>query len=686
MEKALRVSHLTLGVCYYPEHWDESLWADDFRRMREMSLEVIRIGEFAWSIFEPEEGRFEFGFFDRVMDLAHKHSLRVILGTPTATPPVWLTQKYPEALNANRQGVVYQHGMRAHCNHTAPIFRELSARIASRMAEHYYKHPALWGWQIDNELNCEVNVFYADSDHAAFRVWLQEKYETLNRLNAAWGAVFWNQTYSDWSQVYLSRPTPADSPNPHQALDEKRFISDSTISYAKLQADAIRAHDTTHFITTNGLFGHLDSHHLTDETLDFISYDAYPLFSEASLESSPEPMRDRRWGWNLSAVRGISRRFCIMEQQSGPGGWVNRLELPSPKPGQVRLWTYQSIAHGADMVLFFRWRTATMGTEIYWHGINDYHNQANRRCAEVARIGQELLRLADVAGSAYQADVAILRDYDNEWDGELDTWHGPYERQSASAWYAALQRRHVPVDSLTLRPGIRRREMSRYRVLIYPHPTILTDETARMLKEYANAGGRIIFGCRTGYKDIHGQCPMRPFPGAVADLCGVTVEDFTRIGKYQTEPSLDWDGVNAQFGELKSGPFNDILRLENPEASVIASYAADAGYYAGKPALTRNPWGDGVAYYYGGVFTEPVANALAEHLGLNSPLADRLTLPRDIEAAIRAQPDGETFVFLLNYADTPRTIQAHSEMVDLISGETVLGEVVMEPYGVLALR
>jgi len=265
MKTSLAIDHVRLGACYYPEHWPASLWEDDYRRMRELGLSLIRVGEFAWTIFEPQEGVFSFDLFDRALDMAHRHGLRVILGTPTATPPAWLTHRYPEVLNVTRNGVPYQHGQRRHYNYNALLYRELSARIVTTMAEHYKDHPAIIGWQIDNEINCEVNVFYAPADHAAFRAWLRGRYGTLECLNDAWGAVFWNQTYTDWEQVHLTRPTASDSPNPHQSLDEKRFFSDSAIGFVTLQADIVRRVAPHHWITTNGLFGHLDSHRMTEE-------------------------------------------------------------------------------------------------------------------------------------------------------------------------------------------------------------------------------------------------------------------------------------------------------------------------------------------------------------------------------------------------------------------------------------
>lgn len=683
MKKPVATEKFELGVCYYPEHWPESMWEDDYRRMRELGFTIIRMGEFAWSIFEPAEGEFQFGLFDRAIDLAHKHGLQVVLGTPTATPPAWLTHKYPEVLNVTYEGVTLQHGMRRHYNYSSLKYRELCARITEQMAEHYGNHPGVVGWQIDNELNCEISEFYSESDHKAFREWLKQKYVTLEKLNEAWGAVFWNQSYSDWSQVYLPRPTPVPKqPNPHQALDEKRFISDNTISFAKNQADIIRKLAPKQWVTTNGLFGHLDSHELTDELLDFFSYDSYPQFS--TIFNDPKernPLNDRGWGLSLSVVRSISPNFCIMEQQSGPGGWVNRMDMPSPKPGQMRLWTYQSIAHGADMVLYFRWRTATMGNEIYWHGINDYHNQPNRRVREAGQIGQELAAAGQaLIGTRNQANVAIVRDYANEWDGEYDVWHGPFMWKSNKEWYKALQRKHIPNDVLYLRKKTTLEELTRYDVLIYPHPAIMTDETAALLDEYVQQGGKLIFGCRTGYKDERGQCYMRPFPGAARDLCGITVEEFTMVKGSRKPTTISWSGATEVI--TGADDFNDILRIEDDSAEVMAVYASD--YYAGKPAVTRNRRGKGEVWYHGAVFNEQTASMIIDQIGLQSPV-DWLVLPEDVELQVR-NGASSSYTFLLNYSEAPASIHLHETKKDLLSGTTLSGEVTMEGFGVLVLH
>ena len=685
MDKSTTIQQLQLGACYYPEQWSETLWEDDYRRMRELGFSVIRMGEFAWSIFEPTEGDFSFGLFDKALDLAHAHGLSVVFGTPTATPPAWLTHKYPETLNVNREGVPYHHGQRRHYNYNAPIYRELSARIVEKLVRHYRQHPGIVGWQIDNEINCEVNVFYSDADHIAFRRWLQTKYGSLEALNQAWGTVFWNQTYTDWEQVFLTRTTPSNSPNPHQLLDEKRFISDSAISFVKMQSDIIRKIAPHQFVTTNGLFGHLNSHRMTQDALDFLSYDSYPNFSTVYPDRDENSLLDRKWSWNLSLVRDISRRFWVMEQQAGPGGWVNRMEAPSPRPGQMRLWTYQSVAHGADAVLYFRWRTAPFGTEIYWHGLNDFHNQPNRRIQEAATVGDEFAMIGEkIAGSEYEASVAIMKDYDNDWDGEFDSWVGPLSRRSEMAWFKVMQHRHIPVDVKRLEKGVTIEELLKYRLLVYPHPAIMTDETASLLTRYVERGGQLIFGCRTGLKDQAGHCPMHPLPGPVADLCGIQVEDFTLIGKEQRAPSLKWQSQFSGVPILAEG-FNDILHVNSPGVDVLATFAEV--YYEDKPALVRNRRGNGSVYYYGAAFNEGIVERLLELTGVRSPARGKLSLPKDVELAIRRQPDtGESFWFLLNYSELEQEIAVSGSYADLLTNMQVRDRVVLPRYGVKILK
>ncbi|MGI6200720.1 MAG: beta-galactosidase [Christensenellales bacterium] len=674
MEKVWQGQGLSLGVCYYPEQWDRSLWRQDYARMKAMGLTYVRMAEFAWSIFEPREGEFHFELFDEAIALAGEAGLKVILGTPTATPPTWLTDKYPEALNARMDGVVYGHDMRRHYTYNARIYQLLSARIVGKLADHYGDNPHVAGWQIDNELNCETNEFYADADRAAFRDWCRARYGTLEALNAAWGATFWNQTYTDWAQVDLSRPTAANSPNPHKSLDEKRFFSDSCIAFAKLQADILRARCPGQFVTHNGMFGHVDSHELTDACLDFFTYDSYPNFGRIAEDPAPGAFNDRMWSYNLSKMRSVSPAFAIMEQQSGPGGWINRIEQPSPMPGQLRLWAWQSIAHGADMVSFFRWRTASYGTEIYWHGIYDYDNRPTRRVREAEAFAAEVGRVGGAfAGSRYAASVAVAYDMDNEYDGEMDHWHGPVAWEGTRGVFAACQHGHIPMDVVRAdRDG----DLSAYQVIFYPGAALMDETRAARLRAYVEQGGTLVLSARCGYKDLQGHCPMAPMPGPLASLAGGTVAEFTRIAAGQPSPRVSLGGAL-----LDSGSFNDVLA---PEAAQVLGVYADS-WYAGQPALMLNAVGQGKVYTYGGVWQEDTAAWLLGQIGVVSPASELVDLPESVELAIRQKPDGSRLVLLLNYAHEPVCYTLKAPARDLLSGPLTPGEQRLPAHGVCVL-
>jgi beta-galactosidase len=684
LEKSIKLDKLTIGVCYYPEHWPESLWEDDLNRMLAHGIEVIRIAEFAWNKFEPQENVFNFDFFDKFLNLALKKGMKVIFCTPTATPPAWLTHKYPEVLNASEDGTLYRHGLRRHYTYNSSVYNDFTRRIVDKIASHYSSHPAIIGWQIDNELNCEIGVFYSDADHVAFRAYLKNKFKTLDALNEAMGTTFWNQTYTCWEEVYLKRPTLSNYTNPHLALEEKRFISHSAIAYCKLQADTIKKYKREEqFITTNGIFGHLDSHEMTNSNLDFITYDSYPnfAFDTWTEPKKPDNLNDRRSSWTLTKARSISPIFGIMEQQSGAGGWDSKMKQPSPKPGQMRLWTFQSVAHGADFISYFRWRTCWIGTEIYWHGLNDYSNQPNRRLSELSHINEDFNKLTEIVGSYYDAKIALLKDYDNEWDGEQDKWHGPLDSFSDNGWFTAAQLTHTPMDFLYLQNNNTKKtsleELKKYNLLIYPHATILTKETAELLKDYVMQGGKLIMGARTGYKDIYGRCPMQPMPGFASEICGVKVVDYTHLGPGDEEEYALWDGE-----QMDADIFNDILEpLEG--AKVLATFKGN--YYDGAPALVSNDIGEGTAYYYGAGFSAKAAETFLKKLQVASPYNNIIELPREAELSVRKK-HGQDYIFILNYMPYSIEITLKEAMINLLSGNLVSGKTELKKYEVMVLK
>ncbi len=685
MSKSMKMDHLTLGVCYYPEHWDKTLWADDLKRMKEYGIEVIRIAEFAWNKFEPHEGEFTFAFFDEFMDLALAEGMKVVFCTPTATPPAWMSHKYPEILNADLDGNLIYHGLRRQYNLNSPIYRKFVTRICEKLGEHYSKYPNIIMWQLDNEINCENDLYYSESDHRAFREYVKEKYGTLENYNKEIGAEFWNQTYTSWEEVHLPRRTNSGRyGNPHVDLLQKRFISDTVIDFFKLQADILRKYVNVP-ITTNGIFGHLDYQLLVGEVLDFITYDNYPNFAfERRLNvAAQNGLKDRNSSYNLSTIRSISPIFGVMEQQSGPSGWNFRMEQPAPKPGQVRLWTLQAIAHGADFVSYFRWRTCTFGNEIYWHGLNDYCNKPNRRIEELIRTHKDIQKIQGICGQEYFAEVAIIKDYDNIWDGEEDIWHSEVDRISNDGWFRAFQKKHIPFDFCYINDDTTIDELQKYKLVVYPHPTMLNEKRASLLKAFAEQGGTVIFGCRTGYKHMNGSCTTMPMPGYAAELAGVEVEEFTFLSPYDEAQRVNWNHETLDYTstdaccrtlhtEVSAPCFNDILLPTTAE--IIGTF--ENNYYAGKPAATVNNVGAGKVYYYGAAFAEDTAKAFIESEGLVTPsVAERIDLPEQVELAVRGD-----YMILMNFDEKPVEMNCNGSFPDLITGTVFEGKIVINGF------
>lgn len=675
MKKTMNVKEVSLAVCYYPEHWEKSLWKSDFERMRDCGIETIRIAEFAWNLIEAEEGVFNYDFYDEVLDLAYSYQLQVIFCTPTATPPAWLSHRYPEILNASIDGTLYQHGARRHYNYNSPVYQEFCKRIVEKSAAHYAKHPAIIGWQIDNEINCELDVFYSDSDDLAFRRFVKEKYESLKKLNKAWGTAFWNQTYTNWDEIHIPQPTVSQSVNPHRVLDYIRFISASARNFVKVQSDILRQYiKETDFITTNGLFGHLDNHEMTHESLDFITYDSYPNFaySPEMFPQMSQGLGDRRWSRNLSETRAISDNFGIMEQQSGPNGWNTRLMAPAPRPGQMTLWTMQSIAHGADFISYFRWRTCPMGTEMYWHGILDYSSRENRRIKEVKEIHKKVQAMAGLAGAKYQAKVALLKDYDNVWDAEIDKWHEKIETCSHNSIFSAAQKTHTPIVIVYLHDNVSAEALDRYEVVIYPHPHIVDMKIVAFLERYVENGGILILGCRSGMKNTTGTCITEKMPGLLRPLTGADVLEFSLVAPDDDEPVINWDGMT-----MGVPVFYEILQSADKDTKVVGQYSNH--FFSGSAALLEKAYGSGRVYYYGGAFSEESVIAFLSKLKQISPYKNLVRLPSECEIAVRVNNDKQ-FIFVLNYSKGEAEIKLENEMIDLFSGKNQNGTIVLKPY------
>ncbi|MNZ76989.1 Beta-galactosidase BgaA [compost metagenome] len=509
-----------------------------------------------------------------------------------------------------------------------------------------------------------------------------EKYKSLDALNAAWGTAFWAQTYTDWKQVFLPQPTVTYH-NPSHLLDFYRFTSETAVAFAEMQYVLLKEAAPAQFVTHNGIFGNIDYQTFTERTVDFLSYDSYPTF-QLMRQDLPIKEKDKLSGKHLSRVRGYSSKFLILEQQAGPGGQTGNvlnddrddyLQV-SPKPGQLRLWTWQSIAHGADGVLYFRWRTCPYGAETLWHGLNDYGNQPNRRLREAKRIAEETNRLSSlIVGTSVHASVAIVTDYDNDSNCKIDRHTGFEYWRSEENIYLALSARHIGVDVIDRKEGEKEGRLENYDMVFLPNAQLMEREDVSRLSAYAKHGGTVIFGPRSGYKNRKNHAHMLPFPGVLKELSGIAVEDFTMV----TESELQ--RIRFAGGTVASAPLlHEILQPEREDVHIAAEYEAD--YYAGRPAITIRPYGKGKIVYCGTFFTLDNAAALLDHLDAQDGFAAWGQLPPEVEAVYRIDQDGRRYAIILNYSDHSAKVVLKKPLHDLLNRQNLEYECQLEPYAI----
>ena len=687
MDKSYAYDSFLYGVVYYPEQWPETQWDSDLARIARTGMNVVRMGEGAWSVWEPEEGRYDFALFDRALELCRKHGLNAIMGTPTYAPPAWLTERYPEVSRVNYEGIRLTHGSRRAYNYTSPVYLEKARAITEALAEHYQENPAVIGWQIDNELNCHLDVSFAPSDHEAFRTWCRERYATLEALNRAWGTAFWSQTYTAWNQVWLPRPTVTYQ-NPSLLLDFYRFTSGMTVRFGAMQYRIIKRIAPHHFVTHNAFqtMTNVDQRQFVQEAVDFVSYDSYPEFKVCDL-TLPAHFRDRAESRLLSRMRGLSPKFMVLEQQSGPSGQIGGILNgnpdylhPTPKPGQMRLWCWNSIAQGADGLLFFRWRSLPYGAEAHWNGLL-YHDERNTwRLEEAQRLGEEIKRVsATLTGTRCVSSAAILYDFDNESHARIEHFTGRHREANELSVYQALSERHLAADVRPLSSVREAGDLAGYQIIFFPHAHVLTAADVPALQAYAEGGGTLVFGCWSGYRDRNHWCHDAAAKAFYENLTGMRVADFTVTTPGETsglrfEPS----------GTLLEAPvFNEVLAPVAEETRVLASYASD--YYAGKPAVTLFQKGRGRVIQFGSFFTPQNVTALLDALAVQDPLASWAEIPAEVQAVVRSNGT-EKFCFLLNFSSQPQVLTFTAPVFDLLGTQKLHGRTELPPYGVLFVR
>jgi beta-galactosidase len=671
---------ILLGVDYYPDQTPEALWEEDSRMMSDMGFTNVRIAEFAWALMEPSEGKFEFGWLHRAIQILHKHNIGVILGTPSAAPPPWLSAKYPDIFEVNAQGQRLRPGGRRFTCPTNPVYRKLSLAIATQMAKKFGETEGVIGWQIDNELTLGSSLrCYCNFCQAGFQNWLRTRYTTLDSLNQSWGTVFWSQTYTDFSQVPVPLLSGGD-PNPGLALDYDRYQSYANVSFTEEQLTMLRQMCPTHFVTTNnvGLIDTIDMRDLYAK-LDFAAFDNYPGFFDmlmAQEGKSPSPdgiATTISLGHDLArSVKG-GEPFMIMEEQSGKAG--QRTFAPQPETGQVRLWTYQAVAHGAMGVNYFRWDTATFGAEEYWHGVLNHDRSKSPAYEEIRQTVKELKALGqEVLYSQYAAQTALVFDYDCSWAVKIQPGHYALDYMTqVTSWYGAISSSHTGIDVIAPEA-----DLSPYKIVFAPLAYVMSEKQAAKIKSFVQGGGMFVTNFRLGVKTETSQIVRTPLPGLLRDVMGVTVADYVPI----------YSAKNAvKFAPTLAGPDGECGlwtdTLQPTGAEVLASYTK--GSHAGEAAITMNTVGSGKAVYIGadldGASLARVLRTLSGLAGIKPPLE----VPAGIELTVRRAGDKQ-WIFVLNHTSVSQSVSIPKTFADLLTGKTRTGKIDVSGYGVQVLQ
>jgi beta-galactosidase len=658
-----RYGTFRFGVCYYPEQWPESEWEADARRMRECGVNTARLGEFGWAIMEPRPGHYNFSLFDRAIATLGRYGIKTIFGTPTATPPKWLTHKYPEALHVFETGLPADDQSRRHYCYNSPIYRRLSRRIVQELVRHYRDNTNIVGWQIDNELNNENPECFSEGCRTAFRRWLRQKYGTLESLNIRWGTFVWSQTYSDWDQIDLPCRTPAYH-NPSLMLDFKRFISASVTGYLNDQVEILRRGRPRDFITHNGVFRNIN-YHTFSQSLDLHAHSNYPTFEESPRFPT---------GATLTLVRGFNGRMMIVEQLTGPAGQTYMLR--TPRPGEMRLWAMQAVAHGAEGVLHFRWRSGRRGAEEYWYGVLDHDNIPRARYAEFKTEGHELQKVgAEIIGSKLVSEIAVIKDFEADWvfDIQFLTKEVNISVAQNVVFQAASEQRHnldfVSPDT----------DLGRYRLVFAPQTVLMDNATAGRWQRFVEQGGTLVMSAHSALKNRDNALTAATIPIGLTNLFGVELDSFQT---YQP-PSRGQNAV--RFDDDTALPIQVFAEVLRPTtARVLGRWERD--YLKELPAVTERQLGKGKAVYYGSLFNLDAARYLMKRytgeLGLKPHLAD---VPDQVEVTRRTKGQSDLY-FVLNHGDTPAVVHAGGDFLDLLTGDAAPASLRLAPFDYRVLK
>jgi beta-galactosidase len=662
---SLTPGRLQIGAAYYPEHWPEERWAEDIRLMREARFTVVRLAEFAWSSMESAEGQFHFDWLERAIAQLAEAGILTVLGTPTAAPPAWLTQMHPQILAVEENGRRAQHGNRCHYCVNSPEFHAATQRIVKAMAECFGPNRNLIGWQIDNEFN---RVCYCDRCQKLFQNYLQEKYGSLDLLNERWSTSYWSQTYSAWEQI----PIPIGSHNPGLMLEFKHFITESYRKYQRLQIDNLRPCLPEGVWITHNFMKWFDGfdHYTMSEDLDIASWDWYVGMGHHD---------DLSTGILHDLVRGYkNKNFWLMETQPGSVNWTSI--NTTLNRGEARTMAWHAVAHGADAILYWQWRSALGGQEQYHGTLVDQSGQPRPFYEEVQQLGRDFASISSIlAGSEIKASVAMLHDYDSLWSIKWQPHHRDFNyEEHFTHYYRPLALLNVPVDVISAKGLTNVEQLVNYDVVIAPALLIEHQSTVNTLQEYVSQGGHLVLTARCGMKDQYNALLPQRQPGGLAEMTGVEVEDYYALQEPVPVAGTWFDGQSSLWAER-------LTLIGKKETRVIARYGKSNGWLDGQIAISVNEFGNGLVYYIGAYLDEPAQQTLFTRLLKTAQVTTMVTSP-GIEICTRIHSGGdEIFYIVINHNSMECRVDMPWPSFDHINGNPLAAEFRLPAYGVAVL-
>lgn len=662
-----------LGTAYYPEWWDPSEWETDFREMHQLGFNTVRMGEFAWAIFEPAPGRFVFDWMDRALEIANRHGIRAVLATPTASVPPWLYQAHPDVLGGNERGPYTYGGRKGYCTNSS-AYLEASARITTALAEHYGSHPGVMGWQLDNEPGYPFACFDPDSEKA-FQLWLQKRYGTLTELNQAWNGAFWSNEYSDWSQIHIPKNSAEGGWQPAITLDYRRFFSDSSLHHLRRQATILQGKIRNQFLYTNWPAPSWSVEVFT--AAEFLTACAWDNYVSAPGLSEFQHQYISGFNGDFCRCAGPQQRYLCAEQIA----YVPANALDAG----LRLQAYINLAHGCHGHLYFEWRRPLAGNEQFRPSfVKQFDGSINPAKPVFEQIGREFAVLGPrLAGATTRADIALLYDFDNSWSQGFANTGDTHRRYGTEVghYYHGFKvlQRNVDVVPLSV-------DFAAYQLILAPNLHLVDDAVTQRLSSFVAAGGVLVLNYRAGTQ--HSDASMRRVlpPGVFTQIAGVRAEGNLDLVEYSgLEKSLkDALGIRFSGSETVFPPRTMLESLLLHGAEPMATFRG--GRMAGKPAVTRHGFGKGsVVYVATDCDDDRFYEALARMVGASASLSPLIAAPYGVEVTSR-ESSGEIFYFLLNLTEeTHDAVPLPHPMEDLIAGKSHVTQVALGPLEVAVL-